>query len=233
MCENGAAWADKQGRCLESSDGYPLCGDPGCPDGFGGGVCQVDLSLRTGVRLVGVATVMVQVGIMVLLISCRETPVFRAASPALSVISQCGVLLATMAVFPLSEYHEHGEPQDDHEPMWSASCVLSPLFINFGFVFIAVPMFVRVYRISKVGRVGRVGGSGAWVVERGEERAFPIANNTPPPSIAPTLSDPLAGVQQQEAAHDRYSSKGYDPFMRTILDPVGDLPRGVDARRRA
>ena len=66
--------------------------------GSGGGVCQVDLSLRTGVRLVAVAMVMLQVGVMVLLIRCRETPVFKAASPALSVISQCGVLLATVAV---------------------------------------------------------------------------------------------------------------------------------------
>ena len=158
MCENGAAWADKQGRCLESSDGYPLCGDPGCPEGFGGKVCQVDLSLRTGVRFMGVAMVMVQVGILVLLIRCRETPVFKAASPALSVISQCGVLLATVAVFPLSEYHDDHDDRsswghdshEDLEPTWSASCVLSPLFIDFGFVFIAVPMFVRVYRISKV-----------------------------------------------------------------------------------
>merc|ERR1711871_536319 len=72
------------------------------------------------------------------MIVLRGTPVFKAASPLLSMISGFGVLLSTAAIFPMTDYDVQ------------SSCILAPILIDFGFVAIAVPMFARVYRISKV-----------------------------------------------------------------------------------
>ena len=136
ICFGDAEVSDKYGVCYESC-GYD--NDEGkCPDGFDGGACQIDLGLRNGLKLVGVVVLVCELVLVGLMIYWRGTPVFKAASPLLSTISGVGVIISTASIFFITEYNN------------DAACILSPLFIDFGFVAIAVPMFARVYRISKV-----------------------------------------------------------------------------------
>ena len=147
ICRNGAKWTDDDGMCLVDGDGNPKCGDKNgkCPDGYGGGVCQVNIGLRQSVRFVGMAFLFVQFVSFVMLIRWVDTPVFKAASPLLSVISGGGVVLATASVLTMVTYSD-----DENNPGFKATCIATPVLVDFGFVFVAVPMFARVYRISKV-----------------------------------------------------------------------------------
>mmetsp|Transcript_106100 Transcript_106100/g.306972 ORF Transcript_106100/g.306972 Transcript_106100/m.306972 type:complete len:1464 (+) Transcript_106100:116-4507(+) len=147
ICENGAKWADGNGKCFADDNGAPKCGDRNgkCPDGFAGGACQVNTTLRNSLFFIGLVFLLVQIGSFFLLLKWVDTPVFKAASPTLSVISAGGVVLATAAVLTMVTYSDN-----ENDGPFQATCVATPLLVDFGFVFVAVPMFARVYRISKV-----------------------------------------------------------------------------------